>query len=60
MLRGIGMVILSGDHEEPTQKLAADLEIDDYFAEVLLVGKANVVFVICQKTKQEKEAKSYD
>jgi len=41
--RNINVVIISGDHEKPTRKLAAELGIDDYFAETLPQNKANIV-----------------
>ena len=33
--RNMSMYIISGDHEEPTKKLAQELGIDNYFAETL-------------------------
>ncbi len=41
--RGIRLYIISGDHVEPTRSLAAQLGIDDYFAEVLPEQKAGLV-----------------
>ena len=42
--RGIGeLIILSGDHERPTQQLAGQLGMDRYFAEVLPEDKAAVI-----------------
>jgi Cu2+-exporting ATPase len=42
--RGIKYIaIISGDHEEPTKKLANQLEVDDYFYDVLPSEKANIV-----------------
>ena len=42
--RGIDhLAIISGDHEEPTRKLAELLGMDRYFAEVLPADKANYV-----------------
>lgn len=42
--RGIKHIaIISGDHEAPTRKLAADLGIDRYFAQVLPTEKADYV-----------------
>ena len=35
--------IVSGDHKHPTQKLATELGMDDYFYEVLPSDKANLV-----------------
>jgi len=37
------MAIISGDHEIPTKKLALDLGIDQYFAEVLPEDKAHLI-----------------
>ena len=37
------MYILSGDQEMPTQKLAQDLGIEHYFAQVLPQGKAEII-----------------
>jgi Cu2+-exporting ATPase len=43
-LRGVRqIVIISGDHERPTRKLAQELGIDRYFAEVLPEDKAKYV-----------------
>jgi Cu2+-exporting ATPase len=41
--RGIQTVIISGDNEAPTQRLAAELGISRYFAEVLPQDKADLV-----------------
>lgn len=42
--RGIKkMFIVSGDHQQPTQKLAEALGMDDYFYEVLPQNKAEIV-----------------
>ncbi|MEZ4734803.1 MAG: heavy metal translocating P-type ATPase [Caldilineaceae bacterium] len=41
--RGIETAIISGDNDAPTRRLAADLGIDRYFAEVLPEDKANLV-----------------
>ncbi|MEZ4868150.1 MAG: heavy metal translocating P-type ATPase [Caldilineaceae bacterium] len=41
--RGIQTVIISGDNDAPTCRLASELEIDRYFAEVLPEDKANLV-----------------
>jgi Cu2+-exporting ATPase len=42
--RGIKHIaIISGDHEAPTRKLAAELGIDRYFAQVLPTEKADYV-----------------
>ncbi len=37
------MYIISGDHEAPTKKLAKELGIDDYFANVLPEDKADLI-----------------
>jgi Cu2+-exporting ATPase len=45
-LRRLGIkhiAILSGDHEEPTRRLAGQLGVDDYFFGVLPEGKADIV-----------------
>jgi len=56
--RGISMVIISGDHQKPTRKLAESLGIEHYFAEVLPqdtypapLGKANLVEQLQQDGK---------
>jgi Cu2+-exporting ATPase len=41
--RGFKLVIISGDHPEPTRHLAASLGIDDYYAQVLPEAKVNLV-----------------
>ena len=42
--RGIKhLAIISGDHEAPTRKLAAELGMDEYFAGVLPADKASYV-----------------
>ncbi len=41
--RGLKMMIISGDHEEPTRRLAETLGLDRYFANVLPEGKASLV-----------------
>jgi Cu2+-exporting ATPase len=42
--RGIKHIaIVSGDHKQPTQKLAEELGMDSYFAEVLPQNKAQIV-----------------
>ena len=35
--------IISGDHKHPTQKLAEELGVDDYFSDTLPEGKAGIV-----------------
>lgn len=37
------IIIISGDHEMPTRKLAQELGIDHYFAETLPKGKADII-----------------
>lgn len=41
--RGLKLYIISGDHEEPTRKMAQALAIDDYFSEILPENKAELV-----------------
>lgn len=41
--QGFKLVIISGDHPEPTQYLAAFLGIESYYAQVLPEAKANLV-----------------
>jgi heavy metal translocating P-type ATPase len=41
--RGMTIAIISGDHQEPTQQLAKELEIDHYFAETLPENKADLI-----------------
>ena len=41
--RGMSIVIISGDHEAPTKKLAQTLGVDDYFANTLPENKAELV-----------------
>jgi len=50
--RKMSIYIISGDHEQPTQKLAQALGVDDYFANTLPENKAALV------TKLQKEGKS--
>lgn len=47
--RGMNIVIISGDHEKPTQQLAEELGIDQYFAETLPENKAELI----EKLQQE-------
>ena len=49
--RNIGMYIISGDHQKPTQKLAESLGIDHYFAQVLPQDKANLIEQLQQEGK---------
>jgi Cu2+-exporting ATPase len=41
--RGLRLSIISGDHEAPTRRLAAQLGIDRYHAEVLPADKAAII-----------------
>ena len=41
--RNMSLVIISGDHEAPTKRLAQTLGVDDYFANTLPENKANLV-----------------
>ncbi len=41
--RKLDMYIISGDHQEPTKRLALELGIEHYFAEVLPEEKAQIV-----------------
>lgn len=41
--RGLQLYIISGDHDAPTRRLAAELGMDGYFAEVLPEDKADLV-----------------
>jgi Cu2+-exporting ATPase len=41
--RGLKMMIISGDQDEPTRRLADQLGLDGYFANVLPEGKAGLV-----------------
>jgi heavy metal translocating P-type ATPase len=48
--RGIKyLAIVSGDHKQPTQKLAEELGMDNYFYDILPENKANIV----EKLQQE-------
>jgi len=49
--RGLSMYIISGDHEQPTRKLAQKLGIENYFAETLPEGKANLIAQLQQEGK---------
>ena len=49
--RHISIVIISGDHEKPTKKLAESLGIDHYFAEVLPQDKAQLIEQLQEKGK---------
>ncbi len=40
---GIAVSIISGDHEEPTRRLAQELGIDSYYAETLPAQKAELI-----------------
>ena len=47
----MSLYIISGDHEKPTQKLAKELGIDNYFAEVLPEKKSDLVEKLQQEGK---------
>jgi Cu2+-exporting ATPase len=49
--RGLSMYIISGDHEQPTRKLAQKLGINNYFSETLPEDKANLIEKLQQKGK---------
>jgi len=49
--RGLSLVIISGDQEEPTRKLAQQLNIDHYFANTLPENKALLVEQLQQDGK---------
>jgi Cu2+-exporting ATPase len=49
--RGLSMYIISGDHEQPTRKLAQKLGIKNYFAETLPEDKANLIAQLQQEGK---------
>jgi soluble P-type ATPase len=51
--RGVSqVVIISGDHERPTEKLARELGVDRYFAEVLPTDKARYVELLQQEGRK--------
>jgi Cu2+-exporting ATPase len=50
--RGLKLYILSGDHHQPTQHLAQRLNIDDFFAEVLPEGKADMIKQLQQQGRK--------
>lgn len=41
--RNMSLYIISGDHEKTTQRLAEELDIDNYFADTLPENKANLI-----------------
>ena len=49
--RNLETIVISGDQEQPTRKLAGDLGIERYFAEVLPEDKANLVEALQQDGK---------
>ncbi|MGV6809455.1 MAG: heavy metal translocating P-type ATPase [bacterium] len=49
---GKQVIIISGDHDKPTQQLATTLGIDQYFASVLPEGKADLVKQLQQTGKK--------
>jgi len=50
--RGLKLYILSGDHYQPTQHLAQRLNIDEFFAEVLPEGKADMIKQLQQQGRK--------
>ena len=50
--RNMDIYIISGDHEEPTKKLAQELGIDNYFAETLPENKADLIAKLQEHGKQ--------
>jgi len=50
--RGLTLAILSGDHEQPTRRLAHALGINHYFAETLPGDKAKVIEQLQQQGKR--------
>ena len=49
--RGLSLAIISGDHEKPTQALAGELGIEQYFAETMPQDKADIVAQLQQQGK---------
>ena len=49
--RKMDIVIISGDHEQPTKKLAQELGIDNYFAETLPENKAELIAKLQEEGK---------
>lgn len=49
--RHLKTYIISGDHQKPTQHLAEQLGIDNYFSEVLPMDKANLIKKLQQEGK---------
>jgi len=49
--RGLSLAIISGDHEKPTEALARELGIDQYFAETMPQDKADIVKQLQQQGK---------
>jgi Cu2+-exporting ATPase len=49
--RELSMYIISGDHEQPTRKLAQKLGIENYFADTLPEDKANLIAQLQQEGK---------
>lgn len=49
--RDLSLVIISGDHEKPTQALAEELGIDHYYAETMPQDKAGIVKNLQQQGK---------
>lgn len=49
--KNISLYILSGDHEQPTQRLAQELGIENYFSEVLPEEKADLITSLKKQRK---------
>lgn len=50
--RGLSIYIISGDHEAPTKRLANQLGVDKYFAEILPEMKATIVSNLQQEGRK--------
>ena len=49
--RNLSLYIISGDHKTPTEKLATELGIDNYFAETLPENKADLIAKLQEEGK---------
>lgn len=49
--RDLSLYIISGDHEKPTQALAQELGIENYFAETMPLDKADIIDRLQQQGK---------
>jgi Cu2+-exporting ATPase len=56
--RNMSIVIISGDHEQPTKKRAASLGIEQYFAETLPENKADLIEQLQKAPKGHDKGKS--